>query len=152
MVEDGTGGKTRGSAADRVYGGVAAIAIVLALWFLARGGEADTTVERSPRLTVEDPRPGATLRQPVVLTFDARTELRPDGSSATGKRHVHARIGATELMPGPVDVRPVSGTTYRWTLPRLPAGPAALRLYWSDSTHLAIPGAESDSVAVTIEP
>jgi hypothetical protein len=152
-MDDGAGAKPRGLTADRVYGAVAAVAIVLALWFLVRGGASDTTaVGRSPRLTVEDPRPGATLAQPVVVTFDARTALRPDGSDAGAARHVHARIGATELMPGPTDVQSVSGTTYRWTLPRLPTGPAALRLYWSDATHRAIPGAQSDSVAVTIAP
>jgi hypothetical protein len=153
MTNDDAEAKPRGLTADRVYGAVAAVAILLALWFLVRGGGADTTaVQRSPRLTVEDPRPGATLAQPVVVTFDARTTLRPDGSDAGATRHVHVRIGATELMPGPADVRPVSGTTYRWTLPRLPAGPAALRLYWSDAGHRPIAGAQSDSVAVTIAP
>jgi len=153
MTTDDGAGKPRGLTADRVYGAVAAVAILLALWFLVRGGDGDTTkVERSPRLTVTDPRPGATLGQPVVVTFDARTALRPDGSDASRTRHVHVRIGATELMPGPADVQPVSGTTYRWTLPRIPPGPAALRLYWSDATHRPIPGAQSDSVPVTIAP
>ena len=151
MSNDGAAREPRTLTSDRVYGAIAEIAIVLALWFLVRGGESDTTqVERSPLLTVTDPRPGATLDQPVVVTFNARTELRPDGSNARATRHVHARIGATELMPGPTDVLPVSGTTYRWTLPRLPSGPAVLRLYWSDATHRPIPGAESDSVDVVI--
>lgn len=151
MSNDGAAQKPRTSTMDRIYGAVAAVAIVLAVFFLVRGGASDTTVaDRAPRLTVEDPRPGATLDQPVVITFDARTELRPDGSAAGGTRHVHARIGATELMPGPVDVLPVSGTTYRWTLPRLPSGPASLRLYWSDATHRPIPGAQSDSVAIVV--
>lgn len=153
MTTDDGAGKPRGLTADRVYGAVAAIAIVLAIWFLVRGGASDTTaVNRSPRLTVEDPRPGATLAQPVVVTFDARTVLRPDGSDSSRTRHVHARIGATELMPGPTDVHSVSGTTYRWTFPRLPAGPAALRLFWSDATHKPISGAQSDSVTIDIAP
>jgi len=136
---------------DKVYGAIAVIAIVLAIFFLVRGGGSDTTaVDRAPRLTIQDPRPGAELGQPVVVTFDAGTELRPDGSAAGGTRHVHARIGATELMPGPVDVKAVSGTTYAWTLPRLPAGPAALRLYWSDASHQPIAGAQSDSVPVLV--
>ena len=82
--------------------------------------------------------------------FSAGTELRPDGSNAAGTRHVHARVGATELMPGPVDVQQVSGSTYRWTLPRLPSGPATLRLYWSDASHKPIPGAESDSLSIVV--
>ncbi|HET7462449.1 MAG TPA: hypothetical protein VFJ82_14445 [Longimicrobium sp.] len=151
MTEDGTADRPRALVADRVYGTVAVVAIVLALYFLVRGDESDTTaVDRAPRLTVEDPRPGAELSQPVVVTFDARTELRPDGSNPAATRHVHLRIGATELMPGPTDVHAVSGTTYRWTLPRLPSGPASLRLYWSDASHRPIPGAQSDSVAVVI--
>jgi hypothetical protein len=150
MTDHGAAEKPRTLVSDRVYGAVAVVAIVLALWFMVRGGESDTTVERSPRLTVQDPSPGATLSQPVTVTFDARTELRPDGSNAAGTRHVHARIGATELMPGTVDMQQVSGTTYRWTLPRLPAGPATLRLYWSDVAHKPIPGAESDSLSIVI--
>jgi len=139
------------STTDRVYGAVAAIAIVLAVFFLFRGGGADTTqVNRAPRLTIEDPRPKAEAAQPVIVTFDAHTALRPDGSDPAGGRHVHARVGASDLMPGTADVRPVDGTRYQWTLPRLPTGTTFLRLYWSDATHRPIPGATSDSVPVTI--
>jgi hypothetical protein len=53
-------------------------------------------------------------------------------------------------MPGAADVRPVRGTTYRWTLPRLPSGAARIRAYWSDAAHRPIPGAPSDSVDVRI--
>ena len=152
MTNDVAAERPRTLIADRIYGAVAVIAILLALFFLVRGGESDTTaVDRATRLTVEDPRPGATLDQPLVVTFNARTRLRPDGSDSAATRHVHLRIGATELMPGPGDVLPVSGTTYRWTLQaRLPAGPTWLRLYWSDASHRPIPGAQSDSVAVII--
>jgi hypothetical protein len=152
MTNDGGAAREpRMLTSDKVYGAIAAIAIVLAIYFLVRGGASDTTsVDRAPRLTIEDPRPGATLGQPLVVTFNARTELRPDGSAAAGTRHVHARIGATELMPGSADVRAVDGTTYSWTMPRLPAGPAALRLYWSDASHRPIPGAQSDSVPIII--
>lgn len=153
MTDNGAAEKPRALVSDRVYGAVAVIAIILALWFMIRGGESDTTVERIPRLTVEAPTPGATLAQPVTVTFNARTELRPDGSSAAGTRHVHARVGTTELMPGPTDVQLVSGTTYRWTLPRLPhlpAGPAALRLFWSDAAHKPVPGTETDSLSIVI--
>ncbi|HEX8243074.1 MAG TPA: hypothetical protein VF541_06255, partial [Longimicrobium sp.] len=123
----------------------------LALWFLVRGGGADTTkVDRAPRITIEDPRPGAAVDQPLVVTFNARAELRPDGSDPAAGRHVHARVGATELMPGTTDVRRVSGTTYRWTLPRLPSGASYVSLYWSDAAHRPLPGTATDSVPVTI--
>ncbi|HSU17787.1 hypothetical protein [Longimicrobium sp.] len=149
MTDRDSGGRL--STTDRVYGAVAAIAIVLAVFFLFRGGGADATrVDRAPRITIEDPRPGADVDQPMVVTFNARTTLRPDGSDPAAGRHVHARIGATELMPGTADVQPAGGTRYRWTLPRLPAGAANVRLYWSDASHQPIPGAASDSVPVTI--
>jgi hypothetical protein len=138
---------------DRIYGGIALAAVLLALWFLVRGGPADGaagSASRPPRITISDPRPGVELDQPVTVTFDARTPLRADGTDTTSNRHVHVDVGGAMLMPGPADVRPVGGTTYRWTLPRLPAGAAAVVLYWSDSTHLPIPGAASDSVPVTI--
>jgi len=136
---------------DRIYGGIAAAAVVLALWFLVRGGPADrTAVGRPPRITIEDPRPGAELDQPVTVTFDARTPLRADGTDTTSSRHVHVDVAGAMLMPGPADVRPVRGTVYRWTLPRLQPGPAWVRAYWSDATHRPIPGAPSDSVNVRI--
>jgi hypothetical protein len=139
--------------ADRVYGGIAVAAVLLALWFLVRGGPADganSTAARPPRITIADPRPGAELDQPVTVTYDARTPLRADGTDTTSSRHVHVDVGGAMLMPGPADVRPVNGTTYRWTLPRLPSGPAWVRAYWSDATHRPIPGASSDSVNVRI--
>lgn len=132
---------------DKVYGAVAAVAIVLALWFLVRGGPADTS---APRITIVDPRPGAVLTQPVTVTFDARTPLRADGTDTTSNRHVHVDAAGSMFMPGAADVRPVRGTTYCWTLPRLPAGTVWLRAYWSDATHRPVPGATADSVRVEI--
>ena len=146
-----TDGRGRLTTADRIYGGIAIVAIVLAIWFLGRGGGSDTTaVDRAPRITISDPVPGATRDQPLVVTFDARSTLRPDGSAAGAARHVHAQAGGTMLMPGTTDIMPVKGTTYRWTLPKLPAGPTVVQLYWADATHRPIPGASSDSVPVTL--
>jgi len=132
---------------DKVYGAIAIVAVVLALWFLVRGGPADTS---ALRITILDPRPGVTLTQPVTITFDAHTPLRADGTDTTTNRHVHVDAGGAMLMPGPNDVRPVSGTTYRWTLSSLPAGAIWLRAYWSDASHRPIPGPTADSVRVTI--
>jgi len=138
---------------DRIYGGIALVAVLLALWFLVRGGPADGaagTASRPPRITIQDPRPGAELDQPVTVTFDARTPLRADGTAPTSNRHVHVDVGGAMLMPGRADVRPAGGTTYRWTLPRLPSGAAWVRAYWSDASHRPIPGTTSDSVNVRI--
>jgi hypothetical protein len=138
---------------DRVYGGIAVVAVLLALWFLVRGGPDDggaVAATRPARITIEDPRPGAELDQPVTVIFDARTPLRADGTDTASSRHVHVDVGGTMLMPGPADVRPVGGTRYQWTLPRLPPGAAWLRAYWSDASHRPIPGATSDSVNVRI--
>jgi hypothetical protein len=145
-------GAPRLTVSDRIYGGIAIVAIVLALWFLVRGGPGDTSAAagRPPAITLVDPRPGAELDQPVTVTFDARTPLRADGTDTTSNRHVHVDAGGTMLMPGPADVRRVDGTTYRWTLPRLPSGPVWLRAYWSDATHRPIPGTSADSVNVRI--
>ena len=138
---------------DRVYGGIALAAVLLALWFLVRGGPADgaqRAADRPPRITIVDPRPGAELDQPVTVIFNARAPLRADGADTTSNRHVHVDVGGTMLMPGPGDVRRVRGSTYQWTLPRLPPGAAWLRASWSDAAHRPIPGTTSDSVNVRI--
>ena len=141
----------RFTTSDRVYGGIALVAVVLALWFLVAGGPEDGAGPAGPpRITVIDPRPGAELAQPVTVTFDARTPLRADGTDTTTNRHVHVDAGGAMLMPGPNDLRPVRGTTYRWTLPSLPTGTIWLRAYWSDASHRPISGPSMDSVQVRI--
>lgn len=144
--------KPRLTTAERVYGGIAGLAIVLALGFLVAGGPEDGAGPAGPpRITLIDPRPGAELAQPVTVTFDARAPLSPGGTDTTANRHVHVDAGGAMLMPGPNDIRPVRGTTYRWTLPTtLPTGTIWLRAYWSDSGHRPIAGPSADSVQVTI--
>lgn len=143
---------SRLTTSDRVYGAIAVVAVLAALWFLVRGGPADTSAAagRPTRITIEDPRPGADLAQPVTVTVNVRTPLPADGADTVGNRHLHVDFGGTMLMPGPGDVRPVSGTTYRWTLPRLPPGAAWLRAYWSDAAHRPISGGTADSVQVRV--
>lgn len=139
--------------ADRVYGAIGGLAVLLALFFLVRGGAEDGAAAAPravPVLELIEPAADGAREQPVTLTFDAGAALSPDGSDAAGKRHLHARIGPSELMPSPGDVRPVEGTRYRWTLPRLPAGTHSLRLYWSDEMHRPIAEGASDSVAVQV--
>ncbi|MFL5382370.1 MAG: hypothetical protein ACJ8GN_07675 [Longimicrobiaceae bacterium] len=152
MTERGAGAP-RLTVSDRIYGGIAIVAVLLALWFLVRGGPGDTSAAapgRPPRITIGDPRPGAELDQPITVTFETRAPLRADGTDTTSNRHVHVDAGGAMLMPGSADVRRVEGTTYRWTLPRLPSGPVRLRAYWSDGAHRPIPGAPGDSVDVRI--
>jgi hypothetical protein len=138
-------------AADRIYGAIALAAILLAIWFLLRGGPGDSGADsRPPSITIVDPRPGAELAQPVTVLFETRAPLRADGADSTSNRHLHLDVGGTMLMPGPADVRRVRGGLYRWTLPPVPPGPATLRAYWSDAAHRAIAGAPGDSVQVRI--
>lgn len=142
------------STVDRIYGAIGIAAVLLAVFFLLRGGGADTGRQASasppPAITVLEPRPGAEVRQPLTVMFDARTDLGGDGSDRAAGRHLHARIGATELMAGPADVQRLSGTRYEWTLPRVAPGPQQLTLYWSDARHRPIPNAAAAPVPVTL--
>ena len=145
--------RPRLSAVDRVYGAIGALAVLLALFFLVRGGAEDGKAappSAPPRLVLIEPAAGAELAQPVTVTFDAGTALAADGSDPASGRHVHARAGPSELMAAAGDVRPLGGTRYRWTLPPLPAGTHALRLYWSDAYHRPLAAGASDSVVVRV--
>jgi len=121
---------------DRVYGAIAAVMILLAAFFALRGGPEDGAAPAVPPLTVLQPSSGVPLDQPVTLVFDAGTELRPTPAGwSAGGRHVHVRLGSTELMAGIAEIQPVEGTRYRWVLPRLPNGQQTLQLFWSDEAH-----------------
>ena len=102
--------------ADRVYGIVAAGLVVLALFFLLRGGPSDTGAAQpgAPRLAVVEPREGAEVTLPLGVVFDAGTRLEagPMGWNAAGK-HVHLRVGGAELMAGAADLAPLGGNRYR---------------------------------------
>ncbi len=140
--------------ADRVYGAVGVLAVLLALFFLVRGGPRDTGAAPAanvPRLTILAPAAGAELAQPVVVEFDAGAALRlePAGWGAGG-RHVHIRAGERELMAGGTDVAPLGGTRYRWTLPALPPGEHVLRMTWSDERHRAMEAGASAPVRVRV--
>jgi hypothetical protein len=152
LANDGDAGRET-LTADRVYGAIAAVAILLALFFLVRGGPADGEAPRPgavPQLVLMEPAADGGVAQPITLRFDARTALAPDGSDTAARRHLHARIGRSEVMPGPTDVRRLDGTRHEWTLPRLPAGTHTLRLYWSDDLHRPLAEGASDSVVVQV--
>ena len=141
------------SGRDRVYGIVGAALAVLALFFLLRGGEADTgaAAPAVPRLSVVEPRDGAEAPLPLGVVFDAGVPLTagPMGWNAAG-RHVHLRVGGTELMAANRDIRPLGGTRYRWTVPSLPRGEQTLQLAWSDEQHRPLADGASRTVRVRV--
>ena len=122
--------------ADRVYGAIALALLLLAAFFALRGGPEDGAAPAVPTLTILAPEATDSLVQPLTLVFDAGTTLQqgPAGWTAD-ERHVHVRVGTTELMPGPGEVQPLGEGRYRWTLPRLPSGEHSVQLFWSDPAH-----------------
>ena len=141
-------------ATDRAYGIIAAVLGLLALFFLLRGGPADTgnaAAAGVPRLSVLEPREGAEVSLPAGVVFDAgtRLEVGPMGWNAGG-RHVHLLVGGQELMAGAADVQPLGGNRYRWTVPSLPRGAQTLQLTWSDEAHRPLAEGASPPVKVTV--
>ena len=139
---------------DRVYGIVAAVLAMMALFFLLRGGPADTGARgpaAAPAITLIEPREGAEVALPVAVVFDAGTRLEagPMGWNAAG-RHLHLRAGEAELMAAPGDVQPLGGTRYRWTVPALPGGEQTLQLTWSDERHRPVAQGASRPVRVRV--
>jgi hypothetical protein len=136
---------------DRIYAAIALVMVALACYFAVRGGAKDGAPVPVPTLRILSPAAGERSSQPVTLVFDAGTPLRagPSGWSAAG-RHVHLRIGATELMSSVSDIQPEGGTRYRWVLPRLPAGERTLQLLWSDAAHRPLPAGASSPVKVVL--
>ena len=154
-METGTQENAEGQRkADRVFGIVGGALVLLGLVFLARsfmGGTADTGARTIPALRILSPAPGTQAAQPVAVELDAGTPLTlgPMGWNADG-RHLHLFAGGTELMASSTDMTPVRGTVYRWTLPRLPAGPTTLRLSWSGQDHATVAEGASQPVSVTL--
>jgi hypothetical protein len=142
--------------ADRVYGAVAGAAILLALFFFVFGGtdsgrEPVVAPAAVPQLTLLSPVNGAELDQPLLVEFDAGTVLaRRAGGWAAGDLHLHLYAGSTEVMPGPGDLQPVSGTRYVWRVPRLPPGERTLRIGWSGLDHRSMDEGASGTVTVRL--
>jgi hypothetical protein len=152
-AEQVAGGQTR---SDRILGAVGIVLVLLGLFFWVRSfgeGGSDTgagpAVAAVPALSLLSPAAGAELAQPASVEFDAGAPLTlgPTGWTAAG-RHLHLFAGGTELMASANDLRQVSGTRYRWTLPALPPGETTLRLAWSDASHRTI--SDGASVPVTV--
>lgn len=124
---------------DVVFGGVALLAVVLALFFFV-AGEADAgadAVPPPPPITVLAPRGGASVSGPFTIVFEtpARMERDASGWVAEGRYHLHAMVSGTELMAAPADVQPVEGGRYRWSIPGLPPGEHRVRLQWAGPDH-----------------
>jgi hypothetical protein len=135
--------------ADRLYGAVAGVMILLALVFLLRGGPEDGAAPAVPTLRILEPSPRRLIAQPITLVFDAGVALRPSSAGWTADgRHVHVRVAGTELMAGVAQIQPAGGTRYRWVLPALPAGEQTLQLFWSDEAHRPIRAGASSPVRV----
>ncbi|HEX6037832.1 hypothetical protein [Longimicrobium sp.] len=143
---------------DRIFGAVGVVLVLLGLFFWVRSfaeGGSDTgagpAAAAVPTLSIVSPAAGAEVAQPAVVEFDAGAPLTlgPTGWTAAG-RHLHLFVGGTELMAASTELRPVSGTRYRWTLPALPAGETTLRLAWSDENHRTIPDGASTPVTVRL--
>lgn len=154
MAEEGA---ERGRPADRAFGVIGGVLLLLGLVFLVRSfgeGGSDTGARPAappPPLAILSPAPDARLDQPAAVELDAGTELTlgPTGWTAEG-RHLHLFAGGTELMAAATELQPLGGTRYRWTLPRLPAGRVSLQLAWSDGTHRTLPEGASPPVSVQL--
>lgn len=134
--------------ADRVYGAVAGVALVLALVFAVQWarawGDADP-----PALTLLGPATGDTVRGSLTVTFDAGVPLAagPGGMGFEGL-HLHLAVDTLSYMAGPADLRPLGGTRYAWTTSLPPAGDRRVRLYWSDELHRPLRTGSSRGVDV----
>lgn len=142
---------------DRIFGGVGMAAVVLALLFAILGGEGDDgdgamAGAPPPAIAFLDPPDGAEVGGRITLRFDTGTPLveGANGWSALGRYHLHAMIGATEVMATPGEIRPLGETRYRWTLPQLPAGEHRIILRWSDSDHRTLSAGGSRPLRVVV--
>jgi hypothetical protein len=155
MAQGGSGERPM---ADRVFGIVGGVMVLLGLVFLVRSfmeGGSDTgsgPASAVPQIRIVSPAAGAALPQPASVEFDAGAPLvlGPTGWTAAG-RHLHLFAGGTELMASATEITAVQGTRYRWALPRLPAGSTTLRMTWSGETHQSIPQGASQTISVTLQ-
>jgi hypothetical protein len=141
--------------ADRVYGIVAVVALVLAAVFglqMLRGapGDAGAAPAPVPALEIVEPADGAEVVSPVAVVLRTAAPLAPGpmGWAADG-RHLHLRAGAAEVMAGNADLAPAGADRYRWTV-ALPHGEHTLRLYWSGADHQPMEAGASRPVRIRV--
>ncbi|HEY7766529.1 hypothetical protein [Longimicrobium sp.] len=154
MAQGGSGERL---IADRVFGVIGGVMVLLGLVFLVRSfmeGGSDTgsgPASAVPQIRIVSPAVGAALAQPASVEFDAGAPLvlGPTGWTAAG-RHLHLFAGGTEMMASANEITAVQGTRYRWALPRLPPGSTTLRMTWSGANHQSIPQGASQTIPVTL--
>ena len=142
--------------ADRVFGIVSVVALVLAAVFAVKmmlGEPGDTGGVRTgpvPALSIVEPTTGSTVSSPFAVVFETAAPLKPGpmGWQAEG-RHLHLVAGERELMAGTADIVPAGPNRWKWTV-RLPAGDRALRLYWSGADHVRMESGASPEVLVRV--
>jgi hypothetical protein len=146
--DGGTGG-----ARDLLFGMVGGAMVLLAVVLLFVGGPRDTGAgapqSEAPQLELLAPAAGAELSGPLAVDFRFPGTLsRNPGGWGTGDLHIHLEINGREYMPSPRDIQPLEGDVYRWTLPPLPTGTHALRLFWAGPDHRPMTAGESQTVTV----
>jgi hypothetical protein len=129
--------------------------IFAAIFLLVRGVASDGSASATdvPVVAILQPEDGTSVSEPVEIQFavSSRLESREDGWGV-GPYHLHLDLNGRELMPGPADLRRLPNGAYSWLLSEVGDGQVSLILRWSDSSHLTIPGAASDSVVVNVGP
>jgi hypothetical protein len=154
--EPGTGAEPAGSARDRAFRFVAAVALAMAVVFAGRmmlGAPDDTGAASAAAiepLRIVQPAEGADVGSPVDVVIATAAPLRPSPMGWTaGGRHLHLRAGDAELMAGNADLAPAGAGRWRWQAP-LPAGERTLRVYWSGPDHMPIEAGASQEVHVRV--
>lgn len=159
MTETGDRSAARGQSpvADRVYGAIGGVALLLAAYFLFAtlfGGKADDGARpaaRVPALVLESPLDGEVVDQPAAVVFRTAAPMERDAMGlVSGGRHLHLLVGSTEVMAGPSDVQELGGGRYRWPVPRVEPGAYRVRLQWSGPDHRPIAEGASEEIQVRL--
>lgn len=153
MEEGGVG--TGGGLRDRLLGwvGLAMIAAAVYLLFFGGPGDAETaSAGPPPTFEVLESSAAASPTEPLQIRFrvDAPLRQQPGGWGSDGY-HLHASLDGQEIMPGPADIQRVDGSTYRWTLPRIPPESRSITLFWSDAQHRPVTGTETRPLRLRVE-
>jgi hypothetical protein len=117
-----------------IVGFLIAGALVLGIGFYV-GGRERTMGDGVPELTIDWPRSGDTVSNPVAIRFrtEAPLALTERGWTAHDM-HLHILAGTLEIMPGATDITR-EGTVFVWRLSSLPPGDHTIVLTWAGRNH-----------------
>ena len=103
-----------------------------------------------PPLAIDAPVSGDTLTNPVTIRFRTPGDLAFDSAMGwmAGDLHLHAMVGALEIMPAAADIAG-SDSTFTWRLPPLAAGTHRIYLTWAGRHHGNLRG-QADTVVVHV--